>query len=507
MKTLFLSLISLMMLLFFSCAKEDGLLSDSSSQADLLKSSHHDGKVFKVTPSGVDDTQALLDAFEDAKASGPGSVVQLVKGTYTIGMIEVRDFDGFFRGAGKGKTILSNLCCLPCEAAWEANVMPALLKFVNGNIIMSDMTIHLNDGEPCTRGPLNESMYGDLACILVLADYSATYFPVQRQIKGEVNNVDFIAGDDDGYGTYKTESNAGMAIYCGSDLMWFEPGTMPLSTGEITVRNCYFDNDLCGPDFWAFDENSIIHVENNTMSGGLQQVFMGSLMGSEVTVINNKFLNGMFVDLYIDGSDFGYYTGRLPARSGHLTIKGNMFHSPQGVVSMYITDKFRINDPASPPQLYNVFDNTFSTQDGELSTYLPWGTFGVVEGVMAIQALDLKNAAIWNNKFLGTGTAGIYIDGLEDEFTGNYNYAENFSVTGNLFNAKYETASVYLGPLTKNCNVVVMKNDEVMDDGTDNSIIGVKAHKGGNHHGQPHSSAIRTGIPNAMPGRPLPAHK
>jgi len=117
MKKMFFSLIAMMMLLFFACTKEDNFLSDPSSQADQLKSSHHKGVVIKVLPSGGDDTQALIDAFEAAKAAGPGSTVKLEEGTYTIGMIEVRDFDGNFRGAGKGKTILTNLCCLPCEEA------------------------------------------------------------------------------------------------------------------------------------------------------------------------------------------------------------------------------------------------------------------------------------------------------------------------------------------------------------------------------------------------------
>ena len=77
------------------------------------------GLLLQVNPSGGDDTQALIDAFDAAKAAGPGSTVKLAKGEFTIGMIEVRDFDGYFRGAGKGKTIITNLPQLPCEECWD----------------------------------------------------------------------------------------------------------------------------------------------------------------------------------------------------------------------------------------------------------------------------------------------------------------------------------------------------------------------------------------------------
>ena len=58
------------------------------------------GKVFKVHPTnGTDITADLKQAFDDAKAAGPGSVVQLPKGNFELGFIEIDEFYGSFVGA------------------------------------------------------------------------------------------------------------------------------------------------------------------------------------------------------------------------------------------------------------------------------------------------------------------------------------------------------------------------------------------------------------------------
>jgi hypothetical protein len=229
------------------------------------------GKVITVAPSSFDDTENLRQAFELAKAAGPGSTVQLLKGLYTIGILEVRDFDGYFNGAGQGKTIISNKPGLPCEEEWTKNLMPSLLSFVGGKIVMSNMTIRLNDGDPCAPGPINESTYGDLCCAVILADFTTEYVPAYRQIETVVDHVDFIAGNDGGHGTFGTPGNVAMALYCGANV-GFPGDNNPLSTEKISIRNCYFDQNVAGPDLFGLDENSTIYVENNLMNSGLMQM-------------------------------------------------------------------------------------------------------------------------------------------------------------------------------------------------------------------------------------------
>jgi hypothetical protein len=126
-----------------------------------------------------------------------------------------------------------------------------------------------------------------------------------------------------------------------------------------------------------------------------------------------------------------------------------------------MTDFFRTVDPDGVlPQLYDVKDNVFNN----------------AEGGIAIQSLNNKNAKIWNNKFLGNGAVGVMIDGDEPSGT----YAENNQLIGNnYFGATYTDAAVYLGPFSKNCKVVGVKSDLVVDEGVNNAVIGTKANKKG----------------------------
>jgi Pectate lyase superfamily protein len=61
--------------------------------------------VFRVTPSGGDDTQALQAALDAASAAGPGAVIQLTRGVFRVGRPLVGlNLDVTIRGAGMGRT-------------------------------------------------------------------------------------------------------------------------------------------------------------------------------------------------------------------------------------------------------------------------------------------------------------------------------------------------------------------------------------------------------------------
>ncbi|MDZ7608610.1 MAG: hypothetical protein U5K79_24175 [Cyclobacteriaceae bacterium] len=80
-------------------------------------------------------------------------------------MIEVREFFGAFRGAGKGKTVISNLPELPCEEALLLNLNPSLFTFIGGNVYISQMTLLINDGNAMRLWPISESIYGELTSL------------------------------------------------------------------------------------------------------------------------------------------------------------------------------------------------------------------------------------------------------------------------------------------------------------------------------------------------------
>jgi len=84
---------------------------DSIVQAHLSQDSpfvdDDSDQTFVVRPSGIDDTDALNAAFEGGVAAGPGSTVRLLAGTYRVTRpILIRSFQGCWRGAGVGKTVI-----------------------------------------------------------------------------------------------------------------------------------------------------------------------------------------------------------------------------------------------------------------------------------------------------------------------------------------------------------------------------------------------------------------
>ena len=61
--------------------------------------------VFRVTPSGGDDTESLQSALDAASAAGPGAVIQLTRGVFRVGRPLVGvNLDVTIRGAGMGRT-------------------------------------------------------------------------------------------------------------------------------------------------------------------------------------------------------------------------------------------------------------------------------------------------------------------------------------------------------------------------------------------------------------------
>jgi len=451
-----------------SCSKDGMLTNERLIDQQLIKTCAKQVNVFKVSPNGTDDTQSILDAFALARAAGPGSTVQLSAGIFRIGMIEIADFSGSFNGAGKCKTIITNLPNLPQADVFNGGQKyPSLIKFSGGNLSMSDMTIKLAYG-PCVDPAVDP--IGDLYCILYLTstdynaentDYSNTF------IKASIDNVDFIAGYDWGTGfapLVPSMYNVWSAIMFGIDSQW---GSKPgLTLGDFSVTHCRFENEmLAGVWLWGAEKDTKAFFANNSFSGCPMQILLASCMGSEIRIMNNIFDNGEYCDLFIDNYNWLNLGSGFLTQSAHFTVTGNTFRSPAGVTSLYMNDARRPLFPDEGfPQKLDVTDNNFTTGDGGI----------------AIQSLNNIGARIGYNRFSGTGKYGIMADGTDIPAT----YGERISILGNNFTmAQYSDAGIYLGPYTKDCKVVGISADNVIDNGVNNSVIGLMPHKGCFFHG------------------------
>jgi len=230
-------------------------------------------------------------------------------------------------------------------------------------------------------------VYGDLCCGVTFADFSGQFMPQNRYIKAYVDNVEFIAGMMADMESISHRENVALFLYCGSTFLNI-PENLPLSKGDITIRNCYFDNGLTGPDLFGFDETSSAVIENNVMTNASQQIFMAAMGGSKVKIKNNTFRNGTYTDILLWEWDFGYFPGLTPPSiPAEIDIAGNRFDSPPGVISMFLRDDFPQSGPNFPSQHFRVFNNVFETKAG----VAPFpGGFGLSDLALAIQGINLK---------------------------------------------------------------------------------------------------------------------
>ena len=454
-----------MLLMITAACTKDGLIPGDSSQLNgdksLLKSGHC-GEVFIVLPNGTDDSENLLRAFADAKLAGRGSVVQLVEGDYNIGLLEIRDFKGYFRGAGKGRTKIQNLDNMPPSLPYyENNMMEGLMLFIGGDVNISRMTLTTTNGPVCPDDPY----YGFLPILIGFSDYSAMYLPDKRFIRAVVEDVDIIGGSFNGINNaFGTDHNVGMAFYAGPDINTYSANN-PFGSVDVTIKHCSFEHVGVALDTWGLDEKSTVNFDDNNVKNSFYNIFMGGSLGLKAFIRNNKLFDAP-LGTYIDDSDYGLLPIQSFSKRTQYTISGNYCESHTGSINLYLHDGRRIIYPDEGlPQLFDIHNNTFDTQDD----------------CIAIQSLNGVGSKIWNNKFIGTGAMGVMIDGDADSKT----FTEQIKLFGNnFFSATYTNANVYLGPFSRNCTVIGVSTDKVDNEGVNNSIIGTKVHKQGIHFGQ-----------------------
>jgi hypothetical protein len=104
-----------------------------------------------VSPSGIDDTEAIQCALDEAVAAGPGRTVQLRAGTFHVGFVRVRGFKGTFRGVGRDATRITPLSGLACAEQLAQGLFPVLVSFDEGYPRISDLLFEMTTDhvDPC----------------------------------------------------------------------------------------------------------------------------------------------------------------------------------------------------------------------------------------------------------------------------------------------------------------------------------------------------------------------
>jgi hypothetical protein len=436
MKNLFLIIAGLSLVL--SCNKDEqanmpgnGIQSQNDSYAC--------GKVFKVhATDGADITADLKQAFEDAKAAGPGSVVQLPRGNFELGFIEIDEFYGSFVGAGKGRTVLTAETGLDCSVITPEDPWAWLIIFVGGDVFMSDMTLKYPKGESvCNDG---RGLDG-----LMLMDCN----------KAWVNNVEFIG-----------EKLGDWWYHCWNAL------ALGATSFDMKVTNCTFDafgwgTQIIGVNGGKFTLGS--KNNGNTFNDCAQASVFYDFINSSFQFVCNKVNTPLWGEaLQLWNAPQGSSSTEGQTKTSSCIVEGNEFNLV-GAIGVWLgDDRLYWHPEENLPVLFQVKNNKFNMNNDESA-----GAFSI-----GIDAPFVKGPLICNNQFTGTCDIGIRAA------TGIDKYVENGLVLWNDFSkTNSTTASIFLDEMTKNWKVIGNVNASVVNLGTGNVIQNSKI-KSYDHKGQ-----------------------
>ncbi len=445
--------------LTFSCSK-DGTLG-TGPVADQLSGNSAlcvSGAVIKVNP-GSDDTKALNDAFALAKTYGKNAVVKLMPGTFTIGMIEVREFNGTFCGSGMGKTIINNSPDITPDAVVALNKIPALITFIGGNVSVSDMTVEMPEALSWLDVNYEMSMF-------LFSDYSADFMPAKQHIGVNLNNIEVIGVLEkdvtmwDGTIIDYPYGNFDGARF--SSDVWQSSTLLPLSNIDATVSNSKFTKFGRGVYVVGCKSGNFIFGPKggNIIDGNFQGIVVNGNIGINVQATNNEITLTPYVWDGIDINTFDYGFEYVVEDLGTYAYRNNVFNCDYNTDAIGIMDYWRIQHPDNPVYLKLIVDQNTINDIGEEFSY-EWG---------------FVNAVFSNNKFIGNGPGYFELGGLDsppytpplDPIT----LSTNCKLLNNLFLNKNYT--LQLDPDSKDFLLVGdFSNITVTDNGVDNKIIGL----------------------------------
>ncbi|WP_319227702.1 hypothetical protein [Draconibacterium orientale] len=438
--------------LLAGCSKDEELYEEPD---DLMLKKATIGQVFQVMPSGGDDTQALQDAFDAAMAAGHGSVVQLCEGEYHLGFIEIRDFYGCMKGAGKDKTIITANTGLDAQALMDNHQYPHLVKFVGGDVKLCDFTIQAPEGPLTINGTP-----GFIHCLINFSACNANYEwgNPDRSINVLVDNIRLKGqfweeglGYHHGYNTY-------FGIRTGWDYLFADPyahvGEVYREKINFKMINSEVETFVYGMVLEAMCDGTYVIGEKNKgnvvsecdQGGGVWEFRNMDVLVEGNTI--NVFEDGWGLDL----DNYPYYmilADEPKVTATTFNVQHNTFNLNQSDYGMLLRDELSMLHPGEPTVNYNVKGNNFKLSGNHAPVLLP---------ILA------QNAVIRNNKFTGHSTdIGIYSWG-----------SDNALLLGNNFsNAVFDGGLSLIIEMSNNWTVVGGNLGEtVLDLGENNLISG-----------------------------------
>jgi hypothetical protein len=424
-----------------------------------------------------DDTDEFLDAFANAT---PGTLIRLQAGTYKLGYMQINNFIGTIKGAGKDETIIYPKTPLKVrEQMNNLNLWSCLLRFIGGDITITDLTFSTEVTGPIHDYSDDPILGKDLFALLIFANYNSYFNPPESYQKVLIENVKFNGGSDDGGGGgwWQTPQNTLLATWYGLDAIDFDPAVfLPLIKGEYTNNKCYFKNFLDASELWGAGEPTSVNFVNNRVENCLWPLYYSANFNCQINIANNVFSNSTLYDIYIEDYDWMLLQNSdiNPDKRCQYTITGNTFNVTNDLTSVVLTDFYAAIDPNfSSPLKISVKNNKFKLTGNSAG----------------ISGYNNKDLLLKDNTFTGSGSSGILIDGIPitDAMGVTYPapYASGATIMGNKFSGFVPSvADIILGEKSSSCTVVGTGKENVVDNGKDNKIVSMQ-HKPGDYHSRP----------------------
>jgi hypothetical protein len=363
MKKLFI-VFPILAFLVFSCSKEDLQNNDELAGNASLKCA---GSVVKVFPNGTDDTQSLIDAFALAKFNCKNAVVKLMPGTFHIGMIEVKEFNGTLSGSGKKNTIIVSLPDISPEGVIALNKVPALITFIGGDVTVSDLSVKMLEA-PSWLGTQEMNM-------LLFSDYSADFIPAIQRIRVNLKNIAVVGLLQKDVMMW--DSTFRDFPYPSYDGVKFAPD-MLYPSGNVLIPRSNIDATVSGSEFSDFSRGVYVYgckggnfnfgIEGgNTVSGNNQGLVIDENLGLQVKIMHNEFnippyhWNGIDVNT-LESKTFEYLQKEL----GTYEFRFNVFNTHLYANGIGLWDDWRYEHPDNPVWIKMIWDhNTFNNLEFE----------------------------------------------------------------------------------------------------------------------------------------------
>jgi hypothetical protein len=417
------------------------------------------GHTVKIQPpNGIDDTANIQGALDACAAHGPGCTVQLAAGTYLTKQVVVYNFRGTFKGVGMDHTTIEALPNLPvnlqgpgeCLPNTTTCMWPSLIIFVDGNIHVSDLSIHVTapPGTATTGWSLFGLEVSSLLDGLRFMGQHPTDVSIDRiSIEGLPDNSPNSFGIVEGFGVGFNVVNE--IIYTGELPRSSTPFDYYFLTGSLTVRNSSFKMALDGVSQDGFLQSSHITIGGSPSTGNtFENVFVGmDIEASESSVfeISHNRSSGIYAGMWVTP----WQSVFVPASPSRYFIHDNRFTG----TGQYAEGFYFLDDAANPWIQAAAWNNTVELQDT------------LSEG---IGVYNTKGTVIWNNSVTGADgfdAIGLYSSALDTVINNN---VSGFTVDGTLGNAQ-----IYLDPSTTRDLVVCAEHsDTVLNQGTNNIVFG-----------------------------------